>query len=137
MTVFYIWANLSLMLKSTFFKSAVVFIVIFCQFFVFCFAQTQDFGNICHGDEQNNFFEANCSCLQKSIENEVIQAPEEESLPSDVISTAIQQSVFNTTNIIYFCLLPISLITAPFALIALWVTMYYAIHTNDMLTVFR
>ena len=73
--------------------------------------------------------------MQSSIEKAVIQKEKDES--EDLISITVEQSITTTSNFVYFCMLPLSIITAPIALIAVWVTMYYAIYTNDRLTVFR
>ena len=137
MTLQSIWGNLSIMLENKLIKSVLVSIILFCQFFAVTFAQVPKTSEIQCCNKEKTIYDGNCTYLKKTIEQEVVKDAAEDELPTDIISTAIQQSFSTTTNFVYFCMLPISIATAPFALIAVWITMFYAIHTNDELKVFR
>ena len=79
-----------------------------------------------------------CTYLEKAIENNIMPHDEiEDEIPQDIISITIEQSVSTAQNALYVCLLPFSIITAPFVLFAVWATMFYTIYTNDSLKVFR
>ena len=122
-------------MKNRFFHKiiSVVLLIILCEFSNYGFTQELSVPEIkCCNDEQN-VYETNCTYLQKNIDSQAT----DEVMQDNIISAAIQNSIFTTRNIAYFCFLPLSIITAPLALIAVWITMTYAIYTNDQLRVFR
>ena len=118
-----------------FLKTVCAVIVLMCLIFNSARAQEFAMPEIECCKTVHNVYEADCTYLQNSIENAIIT--QEENEDADIITAAIEQSVSTTSNFVYFCFLPLSVIMAPIALVALWITMYYAIYTNDALTVFR
>lgn len=123
------------MTKRIFVKTVCVVFAVLCHFFNFTCAQELVVPEIQCCSEVKNVYDADCTYMQSCIEKAVIQKEKDES--EDLISITVEQSITTTSNFVYFCMLPLSIITAPIALIAVWVTMYYAIYTNDRLTVFR
>ena len=122
------------MKNRIFLKTVCVVLTVLCQFFYFACAQELSVPKIKCCTAAKNVYDADCTYLQNTIEKAVVDTGDDES--SDLISITIEQ-ISTTSNFIYFCLLPLSVITAPVALIAVWLTMSYAIYTNDSLTVFR
>lgn len=124
-----------MMLRQRFFKFIFAIFLVVCHLSVFACAQETETVQVSCCAPKNDVQENECTYIEKTVENEIIEQ-ENQTDESDLLS-AIKQGIIDSHSIIYICVIPLSILTAPIAMIVAWGTIFYTVYHNDELTVFR
>lgn len=124
-----------MMLRQRFFKFIFAIFLVVCHLSVFACAQETETVQVSCCAPKNDVQENECTYIEKTVENEIIEQ-EDQTDESDLLS-AIKQGIIDSHSIIYICVIPLSILTAPIAMIVAWGTIFYTVYNNDELVVFR
>lgn len=124
-----------MMLRQQFFKFIFAIFLVVCHLSVFVCAQETETVQVSCCAPKNDVQENECTYIEKTVENEIIEQ-EDQTDESDLLS-AIKQGIIDSHSIIYICVIPLSILTAPIAMIVAWGTIFYTVYNNDELVVFR
>lgn len=124
-----------MMLRQRFFKFIFAIFLVVCHLSVFACAQETETVQVSCCAPKNDVQENECTYIEKTVENEIIEQ-ENQTDESDLLS-AIKQGIIDSHSIIYICVIPLSILTAPIAMIVAWGTIFYTVYHNDELVVFR
>ncbi len=124
-----------MMLRQRFFKFIFAIFLVVCHLSVFACAQETETVQVSCCAPKNDVQENECTYIEKTVENEIIEQ-ENQTDESDLLS-AIKQGIIDSHSIIYICVIPLSILTAPIAMIVAWGTIFYTVYNNDELVVFR
>lgn len=124
-----------MMLRQRFFKFIFAIFLVVCHLSVFACAQETETVQVSCCAPKNDVQENECTYIEKTVENKIIEQ-ENQTDESDLLS-AIKQGIIDSHSIIYICVIPLSILTAPIAMIVAWGTIFYTVYHNDELVVFR
>ncbi len=123
------------MLTQQFFKFILSIFLVFCYFSAFVCAQETETVQVSCCVPKNDVQENECTYIENAVESEIL-IQEFQSDESNLFS-AIKQGVIDSHSIIYICVIPLSILTAPIAMIVAWGTIFYTIYNNEELAIFR
>ena len=124
-----------MMLRQQFFKFIFTIFLVVCHLSVFVCAQEIDSVQISCCSPKKDAKEKECTYIEKIVENEIIEQ-ENQTDESDLF-LSIKKGIIDSHSIIYICVIPLSILTAPIAMIVAWGTIFYTVYHNDELVVFR
>ena len=124
-----------MMLRQMFFKYIFSILIIVCHLFVCVFAEEMDAVEVSCCAQKNDVQQNECTYIEKTVEDEIIE--KEEQSDESVLFSSIKQGIIDSHSIIYICVIPLSILTAPIAMIVAWGTIFYTVYHNDELVVFR
>ncbi len=123
------------MLKQPFFKFILAIFLVVCHFSAFVCAQETETVQVSCCAPKNDVQENECTYIEKTVENEIIE--QENQTDESNLFSSIKQGIIDSHSIIYICVIPLSILTAPIAMIVAWGTIFYTVYHNDELVVFR
>lgn len=124
-----------MMLRQRFFKFIFAIFLVVCHLSVFACAQETETVQVSCCAPKNDVQENECTYIEKTVENEIIEQ-ENQTDESDLF-LSIKKGIIDSHSIIYICVIPLSILTAPIAMIVAWGTIFYTVYHNDELVVFR
>lgn len=123
------------MLKQPFFKFILAIFLVVSHFSAFVCAQETETVQISCCAPKNDIQENECTYIEKTVENKIIE--QKNQTDESNLFSSIKQGIIDSHSIIYICVIPLSILTAPIAMIVAWGTIFYTVYHNDELTVFR
>lgn len=123
------------MIRLSFVKIIFLFYIIVCHLCICTYASEISVPKILCCNSENDVENDTCTYIENVVETYIID--ELELTDDESIFSSLKQGLIDSHSIIYICVMPLSIITAPIAMVIAWGTIFYAVYNNKDLAVFR